>query len=107
MKVSNMEFRFTDEQRQIVEMVKGLRRRGSGSDRRRDRQNGRVPRQLVDELAELGLMGMPFPEEYGGAGLDYHALPGGSRGNLSRLWWSRYDRCRPHVAGGEHAVPVR
>jgi len=75
MKVSNMEFRFTDEQRQIVEMVKGLRRRGSGSDRRRDRQNGRVPRQLVDELAELGLMGMPFPEEYGGAGLDYHAYP--------------------------------
>ncbi|MFW6045892.1 MAG: acyl-CoA dehydrogenase family protein, partial [Natronomonas sp.] len=23
----------------------------------------------------LGLMGMPFPEEYGGAGLDYHAYP--------------------------------
>ncbi|WP_049923103.1 acyl-CoA dehydrogenase [Halopiger djelfimassiliensis] len=31
------------------------------------------PRDLVDEMAELGLMGMPFPEEYGGAGLDYHS----------------------------------
>ncbi len=24
-------------------------------------------------MADLGLMGMPFPEEYGGAGLDYHS----------------------------------
>ena len=24
-------------------------------------------------MGELGLMGMPFPEEYGGAGLDYHS----------------------------------
>ncbi|MDS0477828.1 acyl-CoA dehydrogenase [Natrinema sp. 1APR25-10V2] len=31
------------------------------------------PQDLVDEMAELGLMGMPFPEEYGGAGLDYHS----------------------------------
>ncbi|QLG50802.1 acyl-CoA dehydrogenase [Natrinema halophilum] len=31
------------------------------------------PRDLVDDMAELGLMGMPFPEEYGGAGLDYHS----------------------------------
>jgi alkylation response protein AidB-like acyl-CoA dehydrogenase len=31
------------------------------------------PADLVDEMADLGLMGMPFPEEYGGAGLDYHA----------------------------------
>ncbi|MDY6779284.1 MAG: acyl-CoA dehydrogenase, partial [Halobacteria archaeon] len=31
------------------------------------------PRDLVDEMSELGLMGMPFPEEYGGAGLDYHS----------------------------------
>ncbi|MXV64153.1 acyl-CoA dehydrogenase [Natronorubrum sp. JWXQ-INN-674] len=31
------------------------------------------PHDLIDEMAELGLMGMPFPEEYGGAGLDYHS----------------------------------
>ncbi|TYT61052.1 acyl-CoA dehydrogenase [Natrialba swarupiae] len=31
------------------------------------------PRDLVSEMAELGLMGMPFPEKYGGAGLDYHS----------------------------------
>ncbi|RZV08725.1 alkylation response protein AidB-like acyl-CoA dehydrogenase [Natrinema hispanicum] len=31
------------------------------------------PSGLIDEMAKLGLMGMPFPEEYGGAGLDYHS----------------------------------
>ena len=31
------------------------------------------PADLVDQMGDLGLMGMPFPEEYGGAGLDYHS----------------------------------
>ena len=31
------------------------------------------PWDLVDEMSELGLMGMPFPAEYDGAGLDYHS----------------------------------
>ncbi|MFP8955635.1 acyl-CoA dehydrogenase [Natrialbaceae archaeon A-CW3] len=31
------------------------------------------PADLVEQMGELGLMGMPFPEEYGGAGLDYHS----------------------------------
>ena len=31
------------------------------------------PHELVEEMAELGLLGMPIPETYGGAGLDYHA----------------------------------
>jgi short-chain 2-methylacyl-CoA dehydrogenase len=34
-----------------------------------DREH-RFPYELVAELAELGLMGMPVPEEYGGAGAD-------------------------------------
>jgi len=34
-----------------------------------DRES-RFPYELVEELAELGLMGMPFPEELGGAGAD-------------------------------------
>jgi len=34
-----------------------------------DREH-RFPYDLVAELAELGLMGMPVPEEYGGAGAD-------------------------------------
>src|SRR2546422_7294550 len=34
-----------------------------------DRES-RFPYELVGELAELGLMGMTIPEEYGGAGAD-------------------------------------
>ena len=34
-----------------------------------DRES-RFPYELVAELAELGLMGMPIPEEYGGGGTD-------------------------------------
>ena len=30
----------------------------------------RFPYELVEEMAELGLMGIPIPEEYGGAGAD-------------------------------------
>jgi short/branched chain acyl-CoA dehydrogenase len=33
-------------------------------------REGRFPYELVSELAELGLMGIPIPEEYGGAGAD-------------------------------------
>ena len=33
-------------------------------------REGRFPYELVAELAELGLMGIPVPEEYGGAGGD-------------------------------------
>jgi alkylation response protein AidB-like acyl-CoA dehydrogenase len=31
------------------------------------------PLDLVKELGELGILGLPFPEEYGGSGLDYMA----------------------------------
>ena len=34
-----------------------------------DRES-RFPSELVAEMAELGLMGIPIPEEYGGAGSD-------------------------------------
>jgi short/branched chain acyl-CoA dehydrogenase len=33
-------------------------------------REARFPYELVSELAELGLMGIPIPEEYGGAGAD-------------------------------------
>jgi butyryl-CoA dehydrogenase len=33
----------------------------------------RFPHETIPKLAELGLLGVPFPEEYGGVGLDYVA----------------------------------
>ncbi len=33
----------------------------------------RFPEETIPKLAELGLLGVPWPEEFGGAGLDYRA----------------------------------
>ncbi|KMY66018.1 hypothetical protein AAU61_18800 [Desulfocarbo indianensis] len=41
-------------------------------------ESGDFPRQIMEELGELGYLGIKYPEEYGGAGLDephiYHAI---------------------------------
>ena len=70
-----MDFSLTEEQRQIEEMVaefvdEEVVPRAAEIDK-----TDEFPWDLVDQMADLGLMGMPFPEEYGGAGLDYHAYP--------------------------------
>ena len=33
-------------------------------------QNNEFPAEAVKKLGEMGYMGIPYPEEYGGAGLD-------------------------------------
>ena len=68
-----MDFSLSAEQKQIAEMVaefvdEEIKPRAAEID-----HEDEFPHELVDEMAELGLMGMPFPEEYGGAGLDYHS----------------------------------
>jgi len=68
-----MDFSFSTEQRQIKEMVaefadEEIKPRAAEID-----ETDEFPWDLVDQMADLGLMGMPIPEEYGGAGLDYHA----------------------------------
>ena len=68
-----MDFALSQEQRQIEEMVtefvdEEVVPRAAEID-----EADEFPRELLDEMAQLGLLGMPFPEEYGGAGLDYHS----------------------------------
>ncbi|PSP97630.1 acyl-CoA dehydrogenase [Halobacteriales archaeon QS_4_70_19] len=70
-----MDLSLTPEQKQIKEMVadfvdEEVVPRAADID-----HDDEFPRELVEEMGELGLMGAPFPEEYGGAGLDYHAYP--------------------------------
>jgi len=68
-----MDLTRTPEQRQIQETVAGfvdeeVVPRAADID-----ETDEFPADLVDQMGELGLMGMPFAEEYDGAGLDYHA----------------------------------
>ncbi|MDG5817274.1 acyl-CoA dehydrogenase [Natronococcus sp. A-GB7] len=68
-----MEFALSAEQRQIREMVSEFVDEEIVPVASEIDHDDEFPADLVDEMAELGLMGMPFPEEYGGAGLDYHS----------------------------------
>ncbi len=70
-----MDFSLTDEQQQITEMVADFVDEEVVPIAAEIDKTDEFPDELVGELAELGLMGMPFPEEYGGASLDYHAYP--------------------------------
>ena len=68
-----MEFTLSEEQRQIRDTVaefvdEEVVPRAAEID-----ETDEFPADLVDEMADLGLMGMPFPVEYEGAGLDYHS----------------------------------
>ena len=68
-----MDFSLSAEQKQIRDMVaefadEEIKPRAAEID-----ETDEFPHDLVDQMADLGLMGMPFPEEYGGAGLDYHS----------------------------------
>lgn len=64
-----MDFTFSEEH----EMVRELARKFADKEVRPHAEeidkNCDVPREILDKAAELGFMGMPFPEEYGGAGL--------------------------------------
>ncbi len=68
-----MDFTLSAEQAQIRDMVTEFVDEEVVPRAREIDHEDEFPADLVDEMADLGLMGMPFPEEYGGAGLDYHS----------------------------------
>ena len=68
-----MEFSLSAEQQQIREMVSSFVDNEIVPIAGEIDRDDEFPHELVDEMATLGLLGMPFPEEYGGAGLDYHS----------------------------------
>ena len=66
-----MDFALTAEQREIQSLARDFaRERIEPNASEWDREH-RFPRELFSELAELGLMGVCVPDEYGGAGADF------------------------------------
>lgn len=66
-----MDFRFSDEEQEILTMLhdfclKEVKPLAAEID-----ENERFPEETREKLAEMGMMGIAFPEEYGGAGLTY------------------------------------
>jgi butyryl-CoA dehydrogenase len=66
----------TDEQRAVREMARKFADEYIVPVARENDVNERFPRDIIEKMGELGLLGGPVPPEYGGAGLDYisHAL---------------------------------
>ena len=65
-----MNFDLTEEQQLVRETVRTFARERVAPVAAELDQSQRFPYELVSELAELGLMGMTIPEEYGGAGAE-------------------------------------
>lgn len=60
----------TDEQKMLREMVRDFAQNEVKPLAAEIDETCRFPHETVEKMAELGLMGIVFPEEYGGAGMD-------------------------------------
>ncbi len=65
-----MNFDLTDEQKAIQSLCREFARDEVAPQAEHNDREERFPYELVRKMAELGLMGLPFPEKYGGAGAD-------------------------------------
>jgi short-chain 2-methylacyl-CoA dehydrogenase len=65
-----MNFDLTDEQKAIQSLCREFARDEVAPQAERNDREERFPYELVKKMGELGLMGLPFPEKYGGAGAD-------------------------------------
>src|SRR3546814_15682833 len=62
-----IDFTLTDEQRQMLDSLSRLRRTVIGPSAPRW-QDGSFPYPNMEQLAEIGVLGMAVPEAYGGSG---------------------------------------
>lgn len=71
-----MDFDFNQEQKMIQETIRKFAKEEIAPAARENDKKARFPREIFKKLADLGFMGTPIPEEYGGAGFDYisHAI---------------------------------
>ena len=65
-----MDFDLTDEQRLLRNTVREFARAEVAPVAEELDREKRFPYEIVAKMGELGLMGIPFPEEYGGGGAD-------------------------------------
>jgi len=64
-----MDFEFTDEQQMLRETVRDWTNDNLKPIAAQIDQDHKVPAEIIDEIKELGLLGVHLPEQYGGAGM--------------------------------------
>jgi len=68
-----MIFTLSEEHEMIRKMVRDFAQNEVAPTAAERDEEERFDRHIIDKMAELGLMGIPWPEEYGGIGSDYLA----------------------------------
>lgn len=66
-----MEFLLTEEQKMLKDMVSKFAKEKIAPVASDNEKNHRFPADIIKEAGELGLMGIAYPGDYGGAGMDY------------------------------------
>lgn len=66
-----MNFVLTDEQQDIRKMVKDFAEKSIAPTAAERDEKEYFPREIFDEMGKLGILGIPYPEEYGGVGSDF------------------------------------
>ncbi|WP_209123391.1 acyl-CoA dehydrogenase [Alkalihalobacillus sp. BA299] len=66
-----MNFQLTEEQEMLRKMIRDFAENEVAPTAEVRDEEERFDREIFDKMAELGLTGIPWPEEYGGIGADY------------------------------------
>ncbi|WP_366921693.1 acyl-CoA dehydrogenase [Metallumcola ferriviriculae] len=66
-----MKLQLNEEQRMMRDMVRNFAEKEIAPWSQEHDHEGQFPTQLISKLAELDLMGIPIPSEYGGAAMDF------------------------------------
>ncbi|PJN87472.1 acyl-CoA dehydrogenase [Bacillus sp. mrc49] len=65
-----MDFKFTEEQQMMRKMVSDFAEKEIAP-HIEAMEKGMFPKAILQKMGDLGLMGIPIPEQYGGAGMDF------------------------------------
>jgi butyryl-CoA dehydrogenase len=69
-----MDFELTEEQRMFRRMVRDFAEKEIAPRAEEIDETDRFPDDLFRRMGELGILGLPFPEEYGGSGGEYTSM---------------------------------
>ena len=101
-----VDFELSDEQRLLRETVRDFARQEVAPVAEELDREKRFPYEIVEKMGGLGLMGIPFPQEYGGGGADTLSyVARGRRAGPGRLLGLHHDR-RPHLARDDADPPL-
>src|SRR5690625_4049234 len=66
-----MNLSFTKEQQMVQQMIRDFAKNEVSKAVEQMEDENRFPKELINKMGSLGLMGMPIPEQYGGSGMDF------------------------------------